>query len=256
MTRRLAVWVLAWVCLGGIRARAEQPAPRDIWPQATAAVDAGDVDAATKKTTELTEVGKSYGIKTFPLYAESAAELARQANKRGNKVVADWANRTADQLDPTSPAVAFSKAEAASDQKNWAKAIPTVFRGYTNMFSEYRSRLLGRSDSLIVMLMALTLTAMIFALILFIRYGRAMAHDFREMLSARMGGGTVTVLAVALLFATLWKYELTAKHTRAQVRALRRRLAGEEEGDGGRAPARSAAPSAPPVRRAPARTAG
>src|SRR5438445_2964804 len=204
MTRRLAVWVLAWVCLGGIRARAEQPAPRDIWPQATAAVDAGDVDAATKKTTELTEAGKSYGIKAFPLYAESAAELARQANKRGNKVVADWANRTADQLDPTSPAVAFSKAEAASDQKNWAKAIPTVFRGYTNIFSEYRSRLLGRSDSLIVILIALTLTAIIFALVLFIRYGRAMAHDFREMLSARMGGGTVTVLAVALLFLPLF----------------------------------------------------
>ncbi len=67
----------------------------------------------------------------------------------------------------------------------------------------------------------------------------------------------VSLAAIALLYATLCKYELTAKHTRAQVRALRRRLAGEEEGeDGGRAPARSAAPSAPPIRRAPARTAG
>jgi heme exporter protein C len=67
----------------------------------------------------------------------------------------------------------------------------------------------------------------------------------------------VSLIAIALLYATLCKYELTAKHTRAQVRALRRRLAGAEEGDeGGRAPARSAAPSAPPVRRTPARTAG
>jgi heme exporter protein C len=50
----------------------------------------------------------------------------------------------------------------------------------------------------------------------------------------------VSLLAIALLYATLFKYELTAKHTRAQVRALRRRLSGE------RAPARgrSAAPSA------------
>jgi heme exporter protein C len=37
----------------------------------------------------------------------------------------------------------------------------------------------------------------------------------------------VSLVAMALLFATLCKYELTAKHTRAQVRALRRRLLGE-----------------------------
>ncbi len=40
----------------------------------------------------------------------------------------------------------------------------------------------------------------------------------------------VSLLAFALLFATLCKYELTAKHTRSQVRALRRRLAGEHAG--------------------------
>jgi len=49
-----------------------------------------------------------------------------------------------------------------------------------------------------------------------------------------------SVVAMALLFATLCKYELTAKHTRAQVRALRRRLAGETDARRG---ARSAAPS-------------
>jgi heme exporter protein C len=38
----------------------------------------------------------------------------------------------------------------------------------------------------------------------------------------------VSLLAMSLLFATLCQYELTAKRTRAQVRALRRRLAGEE----------------------------
>jgi heme exporter protein C len=35
----------------------------------------------------------------------------------------------------------------------------------------------------------------------------------------------VSLAAIALLFATLCKYELTAKHTRAQLRVLRRRLA-------------------------------
>jgi heme exporter protein C len=52
----------------------------------------------------------------------------------------------------------------------------------------------------------------------------------------------VSLLAMALLFATFCKYELTAKHTRAQMRALRRRLAGD-----GELPrrARSSVPSSP-----------
>jgi heme exporter protein C len=37
----------------------------------------------------------------------------------------------------------------------------------------------------------------------------------------------VSLIAIALLYLTLYKYELTAKHARAQVRALRRRLLGE-----------------------------
>ncbi len=37
----------------------------------------------------------------------------------------------------------------------------------------------------------------------------------------------VSLVATALLFATLCKYELTAKHARAQLRALRRRLSEE-----------------------------
>ena len=49
----------------------------------------------------------------------------------------------------------------------------------------------------------------------------------------------VSLLAMALLWATLFRYELTAKHARAQVRALRRRL----EGDTSPRRARSAAPA-------------
>jgi heme exporter protein C len=52
----------------------------------------------------------------------------------------------------------------------------------------------------------------------------------------------VSLLAVALLYATLCSYELTAKRTRAQLRALRRRLLGEELEPA--APKRSSAPSA------------
>ncbi len=60
----------------------------------------------------------------------------------------------------------------------------------------------------------------------------------------------VSLLAIALLYATLCKYELTAKHTRAQVRALRRKLLGEEAQSPRRA--RSAAPSLAPSPNAPA----
>jgi heme exporter protein C len=35
--------------------------------------------------------------------------------------------------------------------------------------------------------------------------------------------------AMALLFVTLWKYEMAAKHARGQVRKLRRRLLGDDE---------------------------
>jgi heme exporter protein C len=50
----------------------------------------------------------------------------------------------------------------------------------------------------------------------------------------------VSLIGIALLFATLWKYELTAKNARIQVRRLRRELLG----DGGVRPlGRSAAPS-------------
>jgi heme exporter protein C len=50
----------------------------------------------------------------------------------------------------------------------------------------------------------------------------------------------VSLAAMALLFATLCKYELTAKHTRSQLRALRRRLGGGQDASPRR---RSSAPS-------------
>jgi heme exporter protein C len=57
----------------------------------------------------------------------------------------------------------------------------------------------------------------------------------------------VSLAAVTLLYATLYKFELTAKHTRAQLRALRRlaehRLGGGEAASAQPARPRSAAPS-------------
>jgi heme exporter protein C len=48
----------------------------------------------------------------------------------------------------------------------------------------------------------------------------------------------VCLLGMTLLYVTLWKYEMTSKNTSAQLKALRRRLAGDEDGS-----RRSAAPT-------------
>jgi len=204
MKLRLLLLFAASACLGSLAARAEELAPRDLWPQATSAADSGNADAASKKTAQLTEAGKSLGIRTYPVYAMSASALSLQAAKQGNKSVAEWGAKAADALDPVSPAVAFMRADDAADSKNWPAALTNTLRGFANILRSYRSRLLSRSDFLITILMAIALTAAIFAIALFIRYGRAMAHDFREILGGRMHGGSVSVLAFALLFLPIF----------------------------------------------------
>ena len=144
MKRLAGSVLLACVCLGSFGARAEQLAPRDIWPQATAAIDTGDIATASKKTAELIEVGKASGIKTFPLYAESAASLGRHAALAGNTNIAEWSNKTAAQLDPRSPGVAFIHSDLAAAQHNWPAAITAALSGFRHTFSNYRSRLLSR----------------------------------------------------------------------------------------------------------------
>ena len=39
----------------------------------------------------------------------------------------------------------------------------------------------------------------------------------------------VSLAGMALLFVTLWKYEMTSKQASMQLRALKRRLAGEDD---------------------------
>jgi tetratricopeptide (TPR) repeat protein len=198
------VLLLAWVSLAPLAAQAEQIAPRDVWPQATGAMDSGDAATAAKKTSELIDLGKTNGIRAFPLYASAAAAFARQAAAQKNQAAADWAGKAAEQLDPTSPSVAFTKADAAAEAKDWTTALRKSARGYVNVFTDYRSRLVSRGDMLVVLLLALFVTAAVFALALFIRHGRAAAHDFREILGTWITGGSVTVLAAALLFLPIF----------------------------------------------------
>src|ERR1700682_232456 len=100
MKRLVVCSLLAWVCLGSGAARGEQAAPRDMWPQAAAAAERGDVNGAIKKTTDLMDAGRNLGIHTFPVYAEAAAGLAGQSGKDGDKAKAEWGGKAGGSLGP------------------------------------------------------------------------------------------------------------------------------------------------------------
>ena len=202
-TRAVALTILLAFLAAANRAQAQGMSPRDLWPQATAAAADGDFDTAEKKTTELLGTGRTYGIRTFPLYASAAAGLASEAG-RGQPDLARWATRTAASLDSRSPAVAFSEADRAVRSNDWAAAIPMALQGFLRSAGNYRSSLLARADLLLVAAIAIVVTALVFGIALFVRYGRSMAHDFRELLSLRLRGGSVSVLAFALLFLPLF----------------------------------------------------
>ncbi|HEX8172701.1 MAG TPA: hypothetical protein VF824_19345 [Thermoanaerobaculia bacterium] len=203
--RRCAAAVFAVFALAGLAARAEQNTlpPRDVWPQATAAARDGDYDTASKQTAALLNSGRSLGIRTFPLYGGSAAGLANESAKT-NPALTTWAADTARQLDPVSPALAFSEADRAAARNDWSSALRLALQGFGRVFGNYRTNVLSRADLLMVIALAIAVTAAMFAIALFIRYGHSMAHDFREMLSARLHGGSVSVLAFALLFLPLF----------------------------------------------------
>ncbi|HEX7193128.1 MAG TPA: hypothetical protein VF381_16270 [Thermoanaerobaculia bacterium] len=200
--RILVVAMFAAVALAAVAEEAKSP--RDMWGLAANAAVTGDYDAAIRNTSDLLTAGKALGISSFPTYAASAAAMAREADKLGKKELADWAAKTADQLDPKSPAVAFSAAERARAQGNWPKVLRSTITGFVRVFGNYRTRLLSQVDLLIATTLALALTAAIFAIALFIRYARSMGHDFRELLATRFHGGSVSVLAFALLFLPLF----------------------------------------------------
>ena len=185
-------------------AQNEQRSPREIWPQATAAAREGDVETATAKTGELVTTGRAYGVKAFPPYANAAASLGSSMDREGKKDVVEWTKNTATALDPASSAVAFIAADRAAAQNNWGSAIPNMVRGFGYLLRRYRTSLLSRADLMIVAVLALAATVIIFAIALFMRYGRSMAHDFREMLGQKFHGGSVSVLAFALLFLPLF----------------------------------------------------
>ena len=203
MKGRLAVVALGTIVLAMAgSARAQQVAPRDIWTQATAAAREGDFDSATKKRGELLAAGRSYGVRRFPAYAAGAAAMASEST--ANAALVEWGRKTAGELDARSSAAAFNEADRIARTGSWSGAVPLAAQGLLRVFKNYRGRVLSRADLVIVACAAVLVTFIALALALFIRYGRSMAHDFRESVSVRFSGGSVSVLAFALLFLPLF----------------------------------------------------
>jgi tetratricopeptide (TPR) repeat protein len=203
MKRRIAAVAFTIAAFAGsVDVRAQQAAPRDIWPQAAAAARDGDLDTANQRTQTLVTTGRTNGILIYPQYAAGAAGLASE--QRQSPDIEKWATKTAAQLDGSAPAVAFNEADRAARTSGWGAALPIAVKGFGRAFGDYRTNLLSRADLLIVAAMAIALTAVLLAISLFFRYGRSMGHDFREMLSARMTGGSVSVIAFALLFLPIF----------------------------------------------------
>ena len=204
MKRRLAAVALAIVASMTTRsASAQQVAPRDVWPQATNAARDGDFETAAKKINELQALGRTYGIRTFPGYAAGASALASDSYGKNAELTA-WALKASHDLDGRSPSVAFKEADSAARTAGWVSALPLALQGFARVFGNYRTNTLSRADLLIVAAAAVIVTAILLALALFMRYGRSMAHDFREILSKRFTGGAVSVLAFALLFLPIF----------------------------------------------------
>jgi tetratricopeptide (TPR) repeat protein len=204
MNRRLAVAALAIAAsMAAALAQAQQVSPRDLWPQAATAARENDFSGADKQLSDLLTTEKTHGIDAFPFYAATAAGMASEAGAK-NPELTNWAVRAATALDAHSPAVAFSEADRARRKNDWPAALKLALQGFARVFGDYRTNLLGRADFVIVAAAAIAITAILFAITLFIRYARAIAHDFRELIGRQVTGGSVTVFAFALLFLPLF----------------------------------------------------
>jgi tetratricopeptide (TPR) repeat protein len=197
--RAVAVAVVLAALAAGDELRAQQVAPRDVWSQAAAAARENDFQTADEHVAAMMTAARDSGIRIYPQYAAAAAGWASESATTNPELV-KWAVRTAATLDNRSPAVDFSEADRAARAGDWGSALRLALRGFARLAGDSRSRVLSSADLLIVAALAVAAATLLLAVALFFRYGRSMAHDFRELLSARFTGGSVSVLAFALLF--------------------------------------------------------
>ena len=197
------LFALAIFLFSSVAAGAELPAA-DLWGQASAAADSGDFEEANRRLNDLMERANQLDLERFPLIAQSAAGLAKQARAEDNVPLSKWAIGAASKLDPDSPGVAFAQAELARADSNWPGVVRALIQGFNRVLRDYTTGVLARNDLMIVVALAIGLAAIAMALALLFSHGRAAMHDFRETLSGRFSPGVRSVLAFALLFLPLF----------------------------------------------------
>ena len=118
------------------------------------------LDAAAKKTNELTEAGKAYGIKTYPALRRVGQPRcrARRRSRGTSRRPTGARKRPTRSIPPRPPSRSCAPTRAAS-RRTGARRCRGSLRGFANIFRNYRSRLLSRADLLITILLAIALTA-------------------------------------------------------------------------------------------------
>lgn len=195
---------LALVVGAGAPLAAQGNPLRDLWPQATAAAEAGDIERADARLNELIAAGRSNGVVRFPVFAESAIGLAHYAEENGNDGLARWAHAATAKLDPRSADAAFGRAAMARSRGDWGAVLSNTLRGFTNAAGNYIPRQKAELDLLIVVAISILALTAIFALILLVRHGARFVHDVSERFSTKMPVPIAIALAWAFVFLPLF----------------------------------------------------
>ena len=183
---------------------------QDVWMEALRLANSGNFEGAAVNLERVRQLSTQLGVPHYPLFAKSAAGLARNAQIEGNEALKDWAAAAAVELDSTSPDVRFVLADVARQDGDWGEVSSHLLAGVGNLFVKYTSSMTARADLLISLAVAILIFAGAASLLLTIRYGRQIIHDIRELLSRRLSPGVSTVIAFALLFLPvfLWLHPL------------------------------------------------
>lgn len=189
---------------GSAHAQASVATLEDVWLESLRLATTGDLAGATENLERVKQISQQLGVRYFPLYAKSAAGLARQASLEGNEALETWAVDAARQLDPASPEVSFVLADIARGDRNWGAVARHLAEGLRHLLVEYSASMTARSDLLIAVSVAILLAACATAMLLTIRYGRQIIHDLRETLSRKFSPGVSTVIAFAVFFLPIF----------------------------------------------------
>ena len=168
--RALAAALLLLILGGSSPLRGIELPAGELWSRANAAADAGEFADADRQLNELLDRGSQIDLTRYPQLARSAAGLAEQAYREGNAPLAEWAMAAAARLDPVSAAVPFAAADLARSRGDWLGAFRSVFSGLMKLMADDWTGTLARMDLLLILSLAIFLTAAGFAIALLVRY--------------------------------------------------------------------------------------